>query len=352
MTLLQPRVADVFCGGGGFSLGTKWAGAHVAVSVDVDKDLTYSHSHNFRQSKLLLEDIRAISGRQLIAAAGGRLDGIVGGPPCQGFSSIGKRRDDDPRRRLLDEFFRLVDEVRPSFFIMENVVGLTYTDAKPILEDALSRVGGAYQVLGPVILNAADFGAATTRRRVFVFGIHRDRGDPLSSHDLQVSNEQAPTVRDAIGDLMPARFEKTSKGFEVWRTSAEPSAYAKRLRSKSGIYTDTARTLHSKEVARRFSTVAPGTSDSVGRHYRLSWSGHCPTLRAGTGVANGSYQSVRPIHPEEPRVITVREAARLQGFPDSFLFHPATWHSFRMIGNSVSPVQARSLVRATISRFR
>jgi DNA (cytosine-5)-methyltransferase 1 len=97
--------------------------------------------------------------------------------------------------------------------------------------------------------------------------------------------------------------------------------------------------------------VEPGGVDAVGRHQRLDWRGQCPTLRAGTGSDRGSYQSVRPIHPEHDRVITVREAARLQGFPDRHMFHPTTWHSFRMIGNSVSPIIARAIFGAIAERF-
>ena len=103
---------------------------------------------------------------------------------------------------------------------------------------------------------------------------------------------------------------------------------------------------HKPEVASRFAAVKPGTLDKVGRHPRLAWDRQCPTLRAGTGADKGSRQAVRPLHPEEPRVITVREAARLQGFPDRHLFHPTIWHSFRMIGNSVSPIIAEAVCRA------
>lgn len=108
---------------------------------------------------------------------------------------------------------------------------------------------------------------------------------------------------------------------------------------------------HKADVVRRFATVMPGKMDTVGRHPRLAWDGQCPTLRAGTGADKGSRQAVRPLHPEEPRVITVREAARLQGFPDQHLFHPTIWHSFRMIGNSVSPILAEAVFRAIRDRL-
>lgn len=96
-------------------------------------------------------------------------------------------------------------------------------------------------------------------------------------------------------------------------------------------------TVHSDSVKKRYEEVEPGKMDYVSKSVKLKWNGQAPTLRAGTGSDKGSYQAVRPLHPDHGRVITVREAARLQGFPDWFVFHPTKWHSFRMIGNSVSP---------------
>jgi DNA (cytosine-5)-methyltransferase 1 len=104
-------------------------------------------------------------------------------------------------------------------------------------------------------------------------------------------------------------------------------------------------TVHETEVVARFRDLEPGQKDEVSKAVRLDPNGFCPTLRAGTGPDRGSYQAVRPVHYGEPRVITPREAARLQGFPDWFVFHPTKWHSFRQIGNSVSPIVAEHLLR-------
>ena len=103
-------------------------------------------------------------------------------------------------------------------------------------------------------------------------------------------------------------------------------------------------TAHSTEVVERFARTRRGTYDSISKSYRLDPDDFCPTLRAGTGPDQGSFQSVRPIHPTEARVITPREAARLQGFPDWFQFSPTKWHSFRQIGNSVSPILAERIL--------
>jgi DNA (cytosine-5)-methyltransferase 1 len=203
-------------------------------------------------------------------------------------------------------------------------------------------------VFGPVTLDAAAFGAATSRPRLFVIGMHREYSDPIDTRDIERVRRAPSTVKAAIADLEGATFVGERDGLDWWRISraGRPSSYASLLRSPDGLFTGHRSTTHSNAVIQRFRRLKAGDVDPVGRHAKLDWRGLCPTLRAGTGADRGSFQSVRPIHPLEPRVITVREAARLQGFPDSHIFHPTIWHSFRMIGNSVSPIIAEALFSA------
>jgi len=342
------RIVDLFSGCGGFSLGAHQSGFDVVCAYDIDEVLTSSFSYNFPNTKLLIGDICDLSGNAVVETANGKVDGIIGGPPCQGFSDIGRRQPGDPRSRLLREYFRLVREVGPSFFAMENVRGLGYANARGMLEDALELVMDDYGVFGPVLLNSADFGAATSRPRLFVVGIHKDEGDSLAMCDLEPRMVPASSVREAISDLEGAVAVDPENGFDLWRITkrGRPFEYARRLRSGNGLFSGHRKTIHSKTVVARFDSVEPGGVDLVGRHPRLDWEGQCPTLRAGTGPDRGSHQSIRPIHPEHARVITVREAARLQGFPDEHRFHYTFWHSFRMIGNSVSPIMANVLLSA------
>lgn len=346
------KLVDLFCGSGGFSLGAHQAGFEVAAAYDIDPILTSSYTRNFQNTKLHLADIAQLTGQQVESSVGGQVDGVFGGPPCQGFSSIGRRDTTDVRRTLLGHFFRLVSELKPAFFVMENVPGLAYEDARSELDDAIALVAGSYDVIGPRVWDASQFGAPTKRPRIFVIGVDRDRCDPPSSEDMDILKRPAATVRDAILDLQDARQLPDLGGFDQWKITrrGSPSSYARQLRSLSGNFTGHRRTAHTESVVERFSRVVPGSMDKVGRHPRLEWGGQCPTLRAGTGADRGSYQSVRPIHPWEDRVITVREAARLQGFPDAHLFHPTVWHSFRMIGNSVSPIIAKAVFQAIRSK--
>lgn len=339
-------VIDLFCGCGGFSLGANLAGFNVDLAIDIDKILTSSHARNFGEGELLLANIAGISGSEIVKKLGGRPTGIIGGPPCQAFSAIGRRISNDPRRDLVFDFFRLVSEIKPIFFVMENVKGLGYADARPVLDAALEIIPSYYALLDPMTLDAADFGAATKRERLFVIGYNPDYCDHILPQSFDSKKESASTVHDAISDLVAAKPLGIFDGFDTWRITkpGRPGKYASSLRSPNSDFTGHTQTHHTKEVRQRFRRLKPGEIDVVGRHPKLSWTGLCPTLRAGTGNDKGSYQSVRPLHPDEPRVITVREAARLQGFPDFFRFHPTIWHSFRMIGNSVSPIIAQAIL--------
>lgn len=347
------RIVDLFCGTGGFSHGAHAAGFEVVAAYDRDPILTSSFPRNFPATPLHLRNVAWITGERLKRDAGGEIDGIIGGPPCQGFSEMGLRKHEDPRRLLLRHFFRLVAEVRPRFFVMENVRGLGFPSARPTLDMALDLVRESYDLLGPHVWDAASFGAATTRPRLFVIGVRKDLARPLRKSDVDARKKEPASVEDAIADLVEARpLGQDDGGFDRWRTTRpwRPSSYATRLRRK-GEFTGHRATEHAAKVVERFASILPGGFDKIGRHPRLAWSGRCPTLRAGTGSDRGSFQSVRPIHPIEDRVITVREAARLQGFPDDHRFHPTVWHSFRMIGNSVSPVIGEAVLAAIRERL-
>jgi DNA (cytosine-5)-methyltransferase 1 len=353
------KVIDLFCGAGGFSLGAHFAGFKTVAAVDIDATLTSSYDENFPGVKPILKDLSQLSGRSLLAEAGlkaNEISGIIGGPPCQGFSLMGRRDATDPRNALIGHFFRLVREIKPSFFVMENVPGILLGGAKTALDDLIDGLKG-YEILGPIHVNASDFGAATNRERVIVIGL---RGGRITQMELDRQKTEKSSVRSAIADLP----EPTAEGWGNYRKIA-PSNYASQARrirrglgaalfnqaTRDGRVSGLQPTMHSEEVKLRLASVPQGKNDPVSRCPRLSWDAVAPTMRAGTGPDRGSYQSIRPIHPERDRVITVREAARLQGFPDWFKFHDTKWHSFRMIGNSVSPFMSEALLRAVASQF-
>ena len=359
---LKPVLVDLFCGCGGFGLGGELAGFHSIAAVDIDQTLQSAYKKNFPNTKVINADISKLEKKDWENIIGKtKIDGVIGGPPCQGYSRMGVGDINDPRRQLLLEFFRHVNILQPKFFIMENVEGLLDKKNRSQLDIALKTVDKKYKILSPIIIDASKCGAPTIRKRVIVIGY-----DPLAIHELTHGlfkfNEIPVTVVDAIYDLAnPISQSKdvNDLGFASYKKTITISEYAKKMRlpppkhlgtneaklelkfQRSSGYFET---IHASHVKERYKNVIPGKTDPVSRSKKLHWEGFSPTLRAGTGSDKGSHQAVRPLHPEEGRVITVREAARLQGFPDWFTFHPAKWHSFRMIGNSVSPIVSNKIL--------
>jgi len=275
---------------------------------------------------------------------------------------IGKRQKDDPRNFLLYEFARIVEELQPKYCVMENVEGLTKGKARPIFFSLLNRLKIAgYAIVEPIpILNAKDYGVPQRRKRVFVLGYKPTLPSPsypLMSPDVTTQNEIFyPTVWDAISDLyFLDSYDELTREDTYNGTLGVGSKYSERLRGEindpndHSLKRDTIgkgltgcrRSLHTKETVRRFDSTMPGSYEPISKFYRLTKNGVSNVLRAGTGRSHGGYTAPRPIHPLAPRCITVREAARLQAFPDWFNFHPTIWHGFRQVGNSVPPLLAR-----------
>lgn len=363
---LRPCVIDLFSGAGGLSLGAELAGFRTALCIEYDADLAYSHRANFPQAQLLRADISALDPAEVMghpSVVSGEIAGIVGGPPCQGFSVIGNREPNDPRNGMVSHFFRFVRAIKPPFFLFENVPGILDGRFSEYLSATLDELRG-YEIVGPVVVKAADFGAPTTRERVVIVGVHRScEIARIRDVDLQGKVTQPPTVAAAFEGLPSVHLALREDSGEHWsqyqqsssnlgdfarwaRQKPRPflSSGAIRRRHRDGWVSGFQPTEHAPRIRKRFSHVDPGRRDPVSRYPRLRWDGQSPTLRAGTGKDKGRFQAARPIHPEEDRVITVREAARIQGFPDWFQFHPTKWHSFRMIGNSVSPRVAEGVL--------
>jgi len=362
----KPVVVDLFCGCGGFSLGATRAGFSVLGAVDNDARSIRCHERNFPNTTHLNLDLSTVDGASLLRRLGidgAEIDGVIGGPPCQGFSNIGRRESNDSRNLLLPHFFRLVSQIRPRFFLCENVPGLLNAQHENLRTAALNNVGGEYNVLPAMALSANLFGAPTVRTRVFLMGFRKCSGFDIDETAFAPpSGVDKVLVKDALKGLprkIRADWQSEEQGWRKLGISAngafgrrlsgmipqgvgDPNAI-RRLRKEKRV-SGCLGTRHTPEVIRRFRLVPPGEIDHVSRFPRLDPNDFCPTLRAGTGSDKGSHQAARPIHPTEDRVITPREAARLQGFPDWFQFDPTKWHSFRQIGNSVSPILAERML--------
>lgn len=330
-------------------MGFETAGFDVVAAIDSNPINTSVYSRNFPSTKAICADISKISGSEIRRFCGlgdEQIDVVFGGPPCQGFSTIGKRDHSDPRNALITEFYRLVSELRPRYFAMENVAGLMYAKSRVVLEGALRKIHQeGYECVSPIkILDAQNFGVPQRRKRVFVLGFRKGEQPPAYPQ----GQRNRVTVWDAISDLrVLGRSRRLFSTDEFVGQLGPPSRYSARLRL-GGEGTKTTGCLlcrHRHEVTLRFRCTQPGATEEISRFARLEKNGVAPTLRAGTPRSHGSFTAARPIHPTQARCITVREAARLHSFPDWFQFHPTQWHGFQQVGNSVPPRLAHSLAR-------
>lgn len=550
----RPKVVDLFAGVGGLSLGFESAGFEIVAAMDNDTHACEAHTKNFPMTKVIQDDITKFAKNPKVylekLGITDDIDGIIGGPPCQGFSYMGERVVDDDRNFLTTRFTEIVNGLKPKFFMMENVAGLknigirphldkylvdlgkpigafagelvtalpevskTYAkrgpqfkkrlistavsnfknssskaltenfeastclqfikkapklfkeallsacevecpdlagDAAwikaaqsamadklqainlialgvfcefrknaalsnwdeflgsivdlagktelalalhgvvdgyqrqpiakkfqgeligPVLAGIIDRVKGSYDIYGPQVLNAYKYGAPQSRQRLFLIGIRKDVSKkfsfPEAVYELPDKADastlpSAPTCEDALSDLPD--IDSFPHLVETDRFSSdhlfEPdNEYARYMRLHSISKNDWSlpritwnplivdcctRTMHSEEVVGRLKETSQGIQDKKSGKTRLKRTGVSHTLRAGTKEEKGSHTAVRPVHYEHHRVVSVREGARLMGFPDWMTFHPTKWHGFRLVGNAVPSQLGRSVAQS------
>ena len=404
----RPVAVDLFAGAGGFSLGIEQAGFDILVAVEYDPIHACTYRFNFPLTEVLCADISTVTGDEIRQAAfrgwinhrqhcfvdalfaasrrvdtlfrsqhwDGQIDLVFGGPPCQGFSIMGNRELNDGRNHLIFHFYRLVKELNPRYFVMENVPGMAAGEHKKLLLELISKFEAAGYCVQQRILNAADFGVPQRRRRLFIFGT---ANSALEKKELLgvFSTKAYVTVEDAIADLpdiddfpeLRTTDEVLLSPSLVLSLNQKCSSYVQRLRYSANVVdalftasrredcrnfsyprlwnplllTSSMQTQHRESSKMRFAKTLPGELEPTSRLRRLDLKGLCHTLRAGTDRSRGSHTSPRPIHPTLPRVISVREAARLSSFPDWFRFHQTKWHGFRQVGNAVPPLLAQAI---------
>lgn len=339
MRLLEsglPIAIDLFCGAGGMSLGLREAGFEIAYAVDNDPAAIRTYARNLG-NHVTCAQIENLTAGDLLEQVGlkqGDCTLLAGGPPCQGFSV--QRRGDraDPRNNLVLDYIRLVEGVRPRFFLMENVGGLLSRHGQVFLREIERRASALGYTITIRLLNAAEYGIPQNRRRAFLIGQMGGSGEPFEFPE-PTSRHQL-TVRDAIGDL-PSPPDDGSKHPDV------ENHYREARLSELNI--------------ERIKHVPPGGGrDDLPQHLqltchqntdhrhkdvygRLAWDKPAGTITARFD----SFTRGRFGHPIEHRSITIREGARLQTFPDSFVFEGNREEQARQVGNAVPPLLAKIL---------
>ena len=355
---LRPTVIDLFCGAGGLSEGFRQAGFNVLLGSDIDPvyGKTFMASHD--GAAFIAKPIQHLSSAEILKATDlqkGEIDVLVGGPPCQGYSVYNHGRGEhDPRAGLFREYLRIVRELSPKWLVMENVTGLlSISDGTliKVIEDEIAGLGYAVEWK---ILRAEDYGVPQERRRVVFLA---NRLGFQSDHPAATHGEGLlpfTTIWDAIGDLPPVSDDLTST-----YVTAPENAYQHQLRSENGPLLNHYGSRLGKINQERIRHIPQGgswrdipfdllpegmkrakRSDHTKRYGRPRPTDLSCTILTKCDIHWGAY-----IHPVQNRAITVREAARLQSFPDHFEFFGSMTEQFVQVGNAVPPLMARAIAR-------
>ena len=341
---------DLFSGVGGLSLGFEMAGFKAVLANEYDASIAESYVKNRPHVKMIVNDITQLPIQETFSEYSGKIDLIVGGPPCQGFSQKGQRKSiNDERNFLFRYYYEVVALVKPKYFVMENVPNLLTTEDgyfKKEIESLFESIG--YKIVADV-LNASDFGVPQNRKRAVIIGRLGDY--PLS---MPKPKTKKVTIWEAISDLA---YLESGEGSEVQEYRYAPqSEYQRVLRDGSILLHNHVATKHSELALERLRLIPPNKGREVLPPEHLTKSIYSGTwsrmLKDDISVTITTRfdtpSSGRFTHPFLNRAITVREAARIQSFPDTFVFHGNKTSQMKQVGNAVPPLLAKAIAEVIL----
>ncbi len=342
---MKPKVIDLFAGVGGLSLGFKMAGFEIVLANEFEESIAKSYIYNHPDTEVIVEDITKLSIKDVFSDYKDRIDVVIGGPPCQGFSQKGQRKSiNDDRNYLFKQFVEVVKYVQPKYFVMENVPNLLTSEGGYFKEEIKSLFGNLGYKLTTNILNAADYGVPQNRRRAIIIGKLGQR----SVKDPKKSCERV-TVWEAISDLA---YLESGEGLErdTYKLPAR-TEYQRKMREGSNWVFNHKATKHSAIALERLRMIPPNKGREVlpKEHltksiYSGTWSRMIKEEQSVTITTRfDTPSSGKFTHPYLNRAITVREAARIQSFPDSFRFIGNKGSQMKQVGNAVPPILAKEI---------
>lgn len=333
------NVLDIFAGCGGLSYGFQMAGFKVIAGIDNDKDCAETFMFNHKHSKYLVKNVEDVSRKEIANLVGGnRIDAVIGGPPCQGFSLSGKRHFFDPRNQLYLHFFRIVDMARPKAVVIENVPGLKRLYGGKAFDGIMKEFETRGFSVSHSILSADDYGVPQMRKRIFFVGLKN------GTYEFPRPSEKKVTLAEALSDL-----PLLENDFESTKYSKSPvNTYQRIMRTDNTQLHNHVATNHSARTRQIISMVPEGkdyrslpTELQSTRKVHIAWTrldGSRPSLTIDTGHRHH-------FHPKANRVPTVRESARIQSFPDNFVFLGSKTSQYRQVGNAVPPLLASEIAK-------
>ena len=351
---MEPTVIDLFAGVGGLSLGFEMEGFDILLANEFDQSIATAYKENHKSTNVVVGDITSLDLSKVFGEYVNKIDVVIGGPPCQGFSQKGKRKTiNDERNFLFKHYVEVVKFVKPKYFVMENVPNLL-TAEKGFF---LNEIKGLFKDYGYSIrygiLNAADYGVPQNRRRAIIIGKYL-----ANPPELPLPCKQKLTIWDAISDL--AYLESGEGEFEQEYRNSPKSDYEKKMRKGSKILYNHMATKHSALALERLSLIPPNAGKEVlpKKHITKSvYSGTWSRMKQNDVAVTITTRFDTPssgkfTHPFLNRAITVREAARLQSFPDTFKFIGSKMSQMKQVGNAVPPLLARKIARVIMNDIK
>lgn len=350
----KPKVIDLFAGVGGLSLGFENCGFDVVLANEYDESIAAAYKANHEGTRMIVGDITSLDLEKTFGPYKGQIDVVIGGPPCQGFSQKGQRKTiHDARNFLFEYYVRVVELVEPRYFVMENVPNLLTAEKgyfRKEIEELFNSMG--YQ-LKMGILNASDYGVPQNRRRAVIIG---KRGGEAPG--LPKPRNITVTIWDAISDLA---YLNSGEGAEEQEYRGKPrSEYQKKLRGGSAILRNHVATRHSSLALERLAMIPPNAGKEVLPEEHLTrsiYSGTWTRMRKDEISVTITTRFDTPssgkfTHPFLDRAITVREAARIQSFPDSFRFVGSKGSQMKQVGNAVPPLLAGAIAEVVMNDLK
>ena len=346
------KMIDLFAGVGGLSLGFEQMGFDVVLANEYDKFIAQAYIKNRNNPNMIIEDITKLPIHDTFKQFRGTVDLCVGGPPCQGYSQKGQRKTiNDPRNFLFKYFVEVVKEVAPRYFVMENVPNLLTAENGYFQNELTVMFTELGYVINAQVLCAADFGVPQSRYRAVIIG-KKAGSSPVA---MPKASEIKTTIWDAISDL---NYLNSGEGTEIseYRCSPE-SDYQKLLRKGSTSLYNHVATNHTKVALERMAMIPPkgGKEYLPAEHITKSiYSGTWERMDAEDISVTITTRFDTPasgkfMHPYLNRAITVREAARIQSFPDTFIFYGTKTSQMKQVGNAVPPLLAKAIAKAIIA---
>ena len=369
-SMYRPTAISLFAGAGGCSLGFQQAGFNVLFATDIDNDAVASYKHNFPETPCEAADVRDLGPDMLLEKVGfcsGELDILLGGPPCQGFSSAGMKSGEDPRNSLVQHYVRLLEGMKPKWFVMENVEGLLTNDGGMHVRDAVEAFLQAGYTVNLEKVYAQGYGVPQRRKRVLIVGNRLGHDflfpETATLFSGNIFRKGEITFSTATSDLPPATSKAGKSLTHIGPPTNELQAY---LRGDAKTVTDHFSPALSEIQLQRVSGLAPGqTMKDLPRHlqhasfqkraFRRVMDGTPVERRGGAPSGLKRFFADEPsltitsaatrefVHPSEDRLLTLRECARLQTFPDSFVFAGSAASRIQQIGNAIPPILARTV---------